>query len=890
MHYQIPLNLLLFLGSLLVGNQLAAWAQMPVSNTHPRLFLDSATKTALMAKKTANDDDWLALKAEADNYATRPVLAWTPANAGIWDNTYIFYSYCGSSWDDAAFALGMAHQLTKGNNTGAYPTLYSDKLLELADAMITAYTTYPPCSGCPNMLQWNSSYATRHVGNVLGIIYDWCYDELDATRKTALLNLMNNWFAYMRVPYNVYQNDVSATGNYFFGHVLCSAYMGYATMYDSPNAQAMIDYARQRVLGTQSGSLLPSDLANNYLKQSFVGGIPSSASSSYLGPSSYTAAPQKDGIPLQGWAYGSGTMDRLIDYCFIVKSATGEQISDSLYIYFSKTSEAFVHALTPNRFQVDNSNDWGSFLGNILGYSMPLRLSAVLENTPQGPIAQYFYQNWIQPVTLANTWNHGYPELNWERLLYRNPNRPASVFNYPPFYPTPTDNVITSVPIDKGLPKYYMRHDWGTRSVWSVLNMSCAFYDDHDHHNAGHFQILRGDPQDGDDLLLVGANEIGAINSYGQNGIEGGTCYHFTSSLSNTLFFDDFQDYTQNNTNGYTVGGQSFYGYDEPTHAEQNNEFSYVRADLTSAYHRNGQLADTVNTTLKFFCRSFLYLRSSDIFLTYDKIRARNSTNPLGQYRKHLRWHFLEQPTLNGNQITALKGSSKLQVHTALPTNASTNLVSELSNPDNTFGTSLNYAFNTPTWRAEVSQSGNPLSQTFLTVFKAGADIDAPISTAALYTNENNMDGCTITSNAILTDIVLFNNNSAKYPTPINSCNYTFLGGCETLHTLCGLSPNATYQVDYNNQTVSVNQQAGGSLMASPSGILQFRVFIPTIDGSNDACQGGIQTYSVPLEASSTYVWSVTGGTILNGQGTNTVTIQWDTNTSSGSINIVEIK
>ncbi len=814
-------NLYLTLIYVFLGS--SVFAQLPVSQSHPRIFLDPITKTKLLLKKTTNDADWLALKTEADNYATKPVMSWNPTNTGVWNTDYIFYNYCGSSWEEAAYALGFAHQLSKGTVAGAFPTTYSDKLLQLADTIISGYAAYPACYQCPNMFLWNSTYATRHMGPVLGVIYDWCYDELGDTRKAALIALMENFFAYMRVPFNVYQNTDHASGNYFFGQVLCAANMGYALMYDSPKAQEMIDFSRQRVLGTHSGTLGATDLSKNWVKQTYTGNTPSSASKSYLGPANYVSAPQKAGIPIQGWAYGSENMNRIIDYCFMVKSCTGEQIADSLNPFLSKTAEAFVHALTPNRFQVDNSNDWGSFLGNLLGYSLPLRLSAVLEGKPEGPAAQHTYTSWVQPVSLTASWNKGYPTLNWEKLLFSDNTRLTQAPNYSPYYPVPEDAVLSSVSINKTLPKYYVRENWSDTATWIALNMSCAYYDDHDHHNAGHFQIVRGDQHDGDDILLTAENEVGNQGAFGKNGIEGGTCYHMASSLSNNLFFDDFHDYVETNNSGHTSGGQSFYGYDEPTHTEQNDEYSYIRADLSSAYHRKGELADTVNATLKRFQRSFLYLRETDVVLVYDRILAKNSTNQNGQYKKHLRWHFLENPVISGNNLVATMDNSKLFVHAVLPAAVSINKVDESNNPDNVFGAGLNYAFNTYTWRAEVSVPGNPLQQDLLTVFQPGGLTAAEMTTTNISTIESNMEGAMILANG-KKDLVLFNTSTAKYLNPVTVTSYAFTNDSTVLHTLCGMEPGGIYQVDFSNGIVSVNSSTEGNYTASPSGVLRYTI------------------------------------------------------------------
>jgi gliding motility-associated-like protein len=46
--------------------------------------------------------------------------------------------------------------------------------------------------------------------------------------------------------------------------------------------------------------------------------------------------------------------------------------------------------------------------------------------------------------------------------------------------------------------------------------------------------------------------------------------------------------------------------------------------------------------------------------------------------------------------------------------------------------------------------------------------------------------------------------------------------------------------------------------------------------------------YSVNGRAGSTYTWTVTGGTLISGQGTPTVTVNWPASTGNGSINVVE--
>ncbi len=855
----------------------SAFAQEPVIGSHPRIFLNAATKTALLAKKISGDQAWLELKADADHYLPGTVIPWNESTASSNDyygSNDIFYSYCGSSWEEAAITLAMAHQMTKGTQTGSKPDIYSDKLMQLADTIIQAYATYPPgpnggANEGINIFQYNVSFATRHVGKTIAVIYDWCYDELGDSRKTKLRNVMTDWFTYMsEVPYRVNQQQVEPTGNYFMGHVMCAAYTGYAIGSDDTQAsRKMIAFARQRILGTAGLGTLASYLepitnngsgesAYNYFMQSVTGGLPSGASQAYQLPNNtesynpdyinnlntYTGTPQQDGIPAQGWTYGGETCNTLIDYCFLVKSATGESITTTypvLKSFFIKTAESLVHSYTPNRFQYDNSNDNGSFLGCVVAYALPLRLAALLNNTLEGQHIQYFYNN-INPVNLLESptstitsSNKGYPELAWEKLLYKN-NRTATQYTYNPYYPVPSTNVYNSVPINDGLHKFYMRKDWGPTATWCTLDLGAAVYDQHNHNNAGHFKIIRGDSHDGDDHLLVGANEVGNGGSFGNNGIEGSTNYSYGSSFSNILYLDDGNDYDPAYPDHFhTTGGQTSGGYDEPTHEEQNNTFSYFRADLTSAYYVSYSAPIITERSIRYYYRSFLYLRNSDIFVVYDKFLVKASNNPSVPYTKHLRWHFMENPTIsaNGSNITATMDNSKLYVHTVLPATVSINKVNESNNPDNIFG-DPGY-FNTYTWRAEVSASGNPLKQDIVTVLQPGGLSSTEMATTAITTTQNNMEGSIVKVNGN-TELVLFNNSTDKYPIPIASATYAFTqptGSSSTRHTLCGLEPNGFYKVSYAGSIVTVAQQSLSTLAnvkASPSGVLSFQFPLPT--------------------------------------------------------------
>lgn len=62
---------------------------------------------------------------------------------------------------------------------------------------------------------------------------------------------------------------------------------------------------------------------------------------------------------------------------------------------------------------------------------------------------------------------------------------------------------------------------------------------------------------------------------------------------------------------------------------------------------------------------------------------------------------------------------------------------------------------------------------------------------------------------------------------------------------------------------------------------------LPIVTGDLAVCGDGTNIYSVPFLEGATYQWEVVGGTILTGQGTNTITVKWN-NGTAGSVNVIQ--
>ena len=649
----------------------------PVISTHPRLLLTSVDKSRLLAKMNANDVSWQTLKARADTLATYSINPYKFASRNDAPNGTIYYSYQGEGWYDAALPLAFAYQMTGDAR-------YSNKLIELAREMIRAQSD--PDNSPPNArppIRPDNYYPSRNLASVLAFIYDYCYDQLSASLKSEIITLMNDY--YDDVSVNGYQAQVysyAADGNFFGGHLYGVALMGYASFGDNPRAQEMIEWARIRFDGTPGPTLSPSKIPQSWRTQCFEGGQRPAVSLDYNGPD-ITGNPFKGGFDFQAWSYGSEEYSRMIDYMLIVKSATGEDIATPHIDWFSQILRSEKHALFPNHFMIDPTGDWGGFQGAVILRALPTRLAFILAGTADGPAAQHFAYSEIAESTIPDV--EVFPAPEWVQFFFDVLSRPSTELTLPPYYtgfaPNYPQGAHSPGGTNGAIPYFIMRSDWNSNATWASIKMGTQWWDDHQHYDAGHLIIARGS-----DYLLVSATDWkteldGNGNPlYGRSGILGTSLQSLESSLNNTLYFDDFGDFQSRDEVG--SGGQSGLGIDEVVANELNQNFSYVRSDLSTAYNRAGDQTDTPNRKLDFFYRNFLYLRASNTFVVYDQVQAKPSSNSRGSYKKQIRWHLPEKPTITGKVASVDHGQSRLFIDTVMPTNASLAVVDEWKNPD----------------------------------------------------------------------------------------------------------------------------------------------------------------------------------------------------------------
>lgn len=794
----------------------ASASGLPVVPTHPRILLTPAIKSQLMARKNANDPRWLKLKARADVLKTYSIFPYKWATRTTEPPNTIFYDYQGEGWASAALPLALAYLMTGDAS-------YSNKLFELTDEMIRAQSdpdNIQPKGFGP--LVPGNYYSTRSLGHVLAVAYDWCYDQLGA-RKAGILSLMNAY--YNEIRDSAYQRNERADGNYFVGHLFAVAMMGYASYGDNPKAQEMIDWARIRFDGTTSALIDADHTPQDFFAQLFEGGTRPQLAREYLGPN-ITTAPFKGGVDFQGWAYAGGTYNRIIDYMLTVKSATGEDMIAERGSWLSQILRALKHGLMPNRFEIDPSGDFGSDWGAVIGRSLPVRLAYALAGTSDGPGAQNFAYSEIAksspyPDFPDYIYLDVYQPTEWEDFFFTDTTRVSNELVLPPYYSGFTPVYPQGSVTNEAIPYFFMRNDWGASATWASIRMGTAFFDDHQHSNAGHLQIKRGN----DYLAIDASNWKGATGSIGIVGSSLDEEYG-AGATANTLFFDDYGDYQYDDSNDSRFsGGQGFWGKDEVMAAEQKDGYSYIRSDLSTAYNHGSDTTDTAVRKLEYFYRSFAYLRPANIFVVFDQTKARPSTNPRGEYRKHIRWHFPNRPTVAGTTLKVEQGASRLNMAFLLPESVAITPVDEMHNPDPCDGKVSGctpYDFNSGTWRVEVSDPAASRTTPFLTVLQPTTLSEPGMTASKITSNGETMIGTKVNLGGKGNYVMMFNNGDGQTPAPISSVTYSVSGAGDAMHTLGGMKPGAKYSVTIADPIVTVTENASGTSTASAAGVLQF--------------------------------------------------------------------
>lgn len=871
-------------------------------NPHPRIWLDSATRSTLASKVAKGDADWLKIKSYADTFlgyspasftitaATNsnpvqftisggmPVATGTPlyiggatgaACAGLnswtcvnnpsvltgsqrtgWTTTVtgantftipldstqfgpfsgqalsVFaklsagnrftYDYEGSGWFYQVAPLALAYQAT-GN------AAYAKKAIDWLD-----YYNSLSAVGISAPLEIDSGYPDRFVPVLFGIIYDWCYDQLNydgkgpariaASIKTAAIT--RAWIE-SKGPYQAL--PVSPISNYAAGHLLGQSVLAYAMAGDDPNAQADIDWA-----------------AANWNIM-----LPPAFQQPRAGATGYT------GIWLGGAVAGVHyDLSTTLPY-YTLYNITRASAGDTNYV-----PQGIMQAFATNMLYDVKPDNWafrmdsiqtGTYNGVFSARSVMLlehALSQYGNGTTDGSLAAELQ---YQLNHLGATGNASEQQLLTDtadlfgyvmRTLFLWSSRTATPSS------RPTARFAGGV-----YPRVYWRSDWSPSADWIMFypamqtpNASAGQLAG-DTRVAGEIDINRGT----DHLIVNAQNWFGSGNGTIGTQVYGGI--YAANDLASTLFFYDggnknCQVASQAQWGGQVIGGT--YPGDPLYRIGSGGSFLYTMGDITQAYVGGCSAA---NRTLRYWYRTVAAV-GNGTYVVADRTLA-----SAAGFKNQVRWHFntLSPPALSGNTVSQTVGSSNLFVTTVLPASPTLNLVSDgTDHCSSASNCSVNY-------REEVSDAAGGASMNVLTViFATGSGGKEPVVTSlsSFGPIDANHQGVQIADT--LPKVVVYgwgvtdtgNNTYASARSTTASFTSTHSGTGSYL--VDGLQPG-TYSVSLNGTPILVNQPVGqdGTLsFSSTSGRITILQTGSTVMSCDLNADGSVDVLDVQMAVS----------------------------------------
>jgi len=739
----------------------------------------------------------------------------------------IGYPYEGEGWIQAAYDVALGYRLT-GN------AVYAARARELLDYINKLVSVQNVA-----MIGADDGYPSRNVWYAIGLIYDWCYDQLTPAEKAATVNSVkwfynNMWlvartFAYgtpwaliditdcpngkhcPQDPYSwmngnlsgyIAQNpNVPADSNYWGGNMTGMWYMGAAIAGDDP-----------------IGSAIMADVDAQWDNQMAV------AFSTTAG----NVGPMASGLSQEFYGYGNRNLGRFVEYMTARNSVEGINLFRSTN-YAQLMAKAQIYGLRPDGWRGTPEWEATSDYSGVLDMGLPMALSVALAGTPEGGWMQYLLAH-ASPVPGTSRLNTGLFISRGEQLMWYNPAN-ASV-NY-------TATLPTYLPVQPGDGHAYYRSSWESNAVWAWFRSSPIQWGPHDTVSAGNIEIQRGN-----DYLLPNASQWHGCTGY----LSDHACptNNGAAGYFNTFFFYD---------NGESVNGgpcyAGYYGcqgswapYNNPTPiTTANANYVYAEGQLSSAYH--GKLPGLTphplpaNVTLLYYIRAWLAV-GDGTFVVWDRVQAKKTMNDGSNYIGNIRWHFgTGTPAVSNGVISSTVGSSKLFIKPLVPSGASPTI----NICDSTINSVMQPYGKGGPWpctgakgkimaRAEVSDTVPSPHLDVLTVLYATSSTGSLPATSAVTTDANHVG--VLVADLAPKVVVLGKGVSAtsSYPnyaaTRYNSVTYTANYSGTAKHIVTNLLPNTAWTAHRGGSQIAVGTtDASGTVYFTDSAGGTFQVSQP---------------------------------------------------------------
>jgi len=742
---------------------------------HPRIWLDVAEMSRLVAKRESNDPSWTALLSWCQSHLNDAGYNIDPVNQSTQDltnwgghNNYTM-GYRMSGFSNHLLNYGIAYQILKA------PGLHQDLQMAAAyaartrtlliDGIATALRSGEEMNGLKAIrvgslhdITVNANEATvLGIGNAgykqgyssrslaaIPIAYDWIHDTLSPADKELLSKMMLRWFDWLRGTRSTYNNGVLIGGIRYHedkngdctGNNDCTTLSG-----TSVKAYAFDQIANNFGGGHAYLSLLipvalygdnediPAylDTAKSYMIDSVISPLESDVRHS-------------GGDSTEGWNYGGGFIYTLL----------------GLYGYYTGTGDPAIPAMSwipklieATAYRVLDVPIYGYWTGTPYGES---RIGTVTrfvgieqklrpDSTMSG-IGQY----------LLNYPSYSGSLEQWESFLFKN----DSISEILP-------SMLPIAYVAKGNGLFTSRSSWtDANTVHLSVRLEGKVETAHEGYDEGHISLARGP-----DRLLVHQNSIGDAPP---------------SVSFNTIVFNGQSHHAANP------------GLISPAidRHEVGAAYSYASGDITNAYKRSFNADRAL-----LFRRSVLHVLPGFI-ITYDVTRSNSALGNLKEWYTQ----YLSNPTTTSDTISATVGSSNVFVKVLYPTGGTFTA----TNP------SAGY------YRVKYVPAIQQEYDQFLHVIEASGSAALQAPSSAISVTSGMVRGVQVGN-----VIAMFTSNQDG-SSPSGSLSYQYSSTDLTTHYLASLSPGTRYDIVAASGTLTCSPATSGAYTVSPNGLLVLSV------------------------------------------------------------------
>ncbi|HXX67551.1 MAG TPA: hypothetical protein VEK07_10235 [Polyangiaceae bacterium] len=631
-------------------------------------------------------------------------------------------------WADAALSLALCYRVTRS-------TEYADAAIGYFRALLDDHYKLGDAAGGDDVVHHDHGYSIRTHGCFGAIAYDWLRDAPGMTRDLRE-HAAERFLAWTRWFGESGYNRDQPIANYYMGYFGAVAFGGLALDGEDPRAAAL----RRRTKEMFSSEIVPT-----YRAKLAGGDFP------------------------EGWQYGDMVATILAIYVDAESRANEDKSALAELPWLRELVAYRTHALLPDGKHTLDTGDWSAKPAVAPPHAL-LALSLVLSQAD--PLGR-------QARALARAAADPHEEWPWLAALAGDPSSRTTddPRRGPTSRLTPGTGVVTA------------RTSWSQDAIWFAL--ACApSLSDHQHLDAGHFEIVRGD----DALIVDGAG------------------YGSYSSLShNVIAVDDKRE-----NDNYAPNQGTWSDSAKIARFEDRGSMVYALADYASAYNPAGYPKEHSARSVSRAEREVVFSRSavpglgpgSGRAVVYDRMTL---AKPV--YASTFLLHGGSVPAESpGGGIRFVVGRSQAIVSTIVPGGVSHQLVREPT----TLGDGAYYANSPPegttSVRVEVRSPTGDVERRFLhAIVVAGGDARAP--------SPERIEGEGVDGVAVGDEAYVFERGAVQlralpvvYRAPISAVR----------HLVASLAPGAHYAVGVEREGTMchVVLRPGEGIVASSAGTL----------------------------------------------------------------------